>query len=384
MKVRRLLLILGTLLLLSTLVVPAFAQGGEREGKVVYGKDFTLEEGEIIEGDLAVLGGDLELKEGSEVNGDLVVLGGDAKIKGYVWGNVAVTGGHIEVKDSAVIEGDLVIVGGKLDIDENATVEGEITYPDWGDWGKDWQEWSREWESEWEEGFPEPPPVPDKPLKSTMMHNPLVQLIINMMQAVIWTLIMIVLAVIAVLFLPKQTRLIRDTLVQQPILAIGVGLITLFAFPIAMVVLAITICLPPIVAIALLLASAWGWVAMGWLIGERVLQERYDTSNPLAPAVLGTAIPTFAVAVIWGLKAIPILGFLFGLLGFITWVLGIGAGVGAVLLTKFGTTSYPWASKAASAKSSPKQLPASPETKKLVPEDEADTDLDKADPHGTD
>jgi len=63
------------LLLLALLIVPTasiHAQTPNNDDVVLFGQNYTLEEGETLNGSLAVFGGNIDIKEGAEVA--LVVL----------------------------------------------------------------------------------------------------------------------------------------------------------------------------------------------------------------------------------------------------------------------------------------------------------------------
>jgi hypothetical protein len=106
--------------------------------------------------------------------------------------------------------------------------------------------------------------------------------------------------------------------------------------------LVITICLSPgaaLVALALGAAGLLGWIAIGAQIGRRLLQAldaTGDRVNPVAPmwsAALGTLIITLITV---GLSTALCLSPLGWLLMFVIGCFGLGA----VVLTRFGTTPY--------------------------------------------
>ncbi len=84
---RKILYSLLLLLLLLAPAIPAYAQGGPRDGKVIIGQDFTLNSGETLTGDLVVIGGQVTIEENASVNGDIVVIGGSLKMDGSSTGN---------------------------------------------------------------------------------------------------------------------------------------------------------------------------------------------------------------------------------------------------------------------------------------------------------
>ena len=97
------------------------------------------------------------------------------------------------------------------------------------------------------------------------------------------------------------------------------------------VLLAITICLSPVaflLGVAMLVAGIFGWIAIGLLVGQRLL-EAFGVKG--ITRLMAVAAGTLLISV---LRAIPCLGALIG------FVVGC-AGLGAVVLTRFGTQTYP-------------------------------------------
>ena len=95
--------------------------------------------------------------------------------------------------------------------------------------------------------------------------------------------------------------------------------------------IAITICLLPMpffVAVATLAAVLFGWTAVGLLVGQRLLAAlKVQETNQLVAVLVGVLLISL-------LTAVPCLGWLFAV------VVG-SLGLGAVVLTRFGTMAYP-------------------------------------------
>ena len=100
--------------------------------------------------------------------------------------------------------------------------------------------------------------------------------------------------------------------------------------------------------VALIVAVVFGWVAIGVEVGRRMVEAFEWEMHPAAAAGIGTLAVGFVIGGI-GLK-IPCIGWLAPLL--------VGsAGLGAVILTRFGSREYQTASATA-------ELPPPPEKKK--------------------
>jgi hypothetical protein len=142
------------------------------------------------------------------------------------------------------------------------------------------------------------------------------------------------LALLVVLFWPEQTARVSAVVTTAPGPALGLGLLTAVAVPVLAVLLGITICLAPISFVGMLLlvaAGVFGWIALGMTVGARLSTalKLYNLS-PAVSAALGTGVLTLVMrAIEW----IPCFGWVPPLL------LGL-IGLGAVLLTRFGTRPY--------------------------------------------
>ncbi|NIV40504.1 MAG: hypothetical protein GWN58_67215, partial [Anaerolineae bacterium] len=117
----------------------------------------------------------------------------------------------------------------------------------------------------------------------------------------------------------------------------GIGLLTVVAATALVIALALTICLSPaaaLVALALGAAGLFGWIGVGAQVGERLLRAlNVREIAPLWAAGLGTLLITL---VGMGLSV----AFCLALLGWLM-ILVLGClGLGAVVLTRFGTMAY--------------------------------------------
>ncbi len=99
------LLLVGLALLLSA--APVLAQDGTSDDQVVVGQSF-------LNGNLAVVGGSADIEEEATLAGDMAVFGGAVRIAGRVTGDVVAFGGSVELASTANVRGDLVVLGGTL------------------------------------------------------------------------------------------------------------------------------------------------------------------------------------------------------------------------------------------------------------------------------
>jgi hypothetical protein len=137
------------------------------------------------------------------------------------------------------------------------------------------------------------------------------------------------------MFLPNPTTRTSQAVVKQPVMAGGVGLLTIIVTPIVLLLFLITCILSPISllgALALVVAWAFGRIAIGLEIGHRIAKT-FDRDWPIP---LAAGVGTFAlVLVIDSIGTfLPCVGWL------IPTIVGL-FGLGGVILTRFGTQAYP-------------------------------------------
>ena len=299
----------------------AGAASGTFDGQVVFGQSFTLKSGETMSGDLLVFGGSATIEEGATVNGNTVVLGGNLTIDGEVTGDAAVFGGTMNLGATAHVSGNLSTVGSTLDRAEGSQVDGQIynTATSWVGNGNNGN-------------HPLPPVVtPLVPVIPEIKFE--FQPLLSVMNAFGQSLAIAVLAMLVMLFLAPHADRVAHAIVAQPLTAGGLGLLTVVVAPIAIVLSAITVILIPvalILIIALIVAGAFGWIAIGYEVGQRFTKAIHQDWHPAFAAGLGTFALTLIAKALTGIPVLNCVGWL------VPFLLGLAA-LGAVLMTRFGT-----------------------------------------------
>lgn len=277
------------------------------DDKIVLGGDFLLGKGQSIHGNLIILGGAVVLDDGSRIDGDVLIFGGTADIKGEVEGNIFMFNGALDLEKGARLEGDLNLYGGAFSLDDEVFVFGEIRTN--------------------EEAL----------LADSETKSPSNRLLAWIWDG-IWSLFLVfatsAFAVMIVMLWPEKSQRVARTIVDQPILSGGVGLGALFVVVPIFLLLGITIILAPIGLVGsffLVLMGLFGWVSLGYEIGYRFSQMIRSSWAPGVSAGMGTLALSFVAL---SLKSIPCIG---PVIGFSIPLIGLGA----VLLTQFGTCEYP-------------------------------------------
>lgn len=304
--------ILAVILLLTLLTMPSLAYANSlRQGGVILGSDFIVHSGERVEG-AVVLGGDVGVEHGGTVEGDLAAVGGDVTIAGDVTGSLIVIGGDLHLAESAFVGGDVIAPFANIERAPGAEVQGQIFAgqgPQFIPRGEIFR--FREL-APWREIF-------------------FAGFLGNIFQTILTILGAVALGILAVVLVPGPMVTVRNTLIAQPAPSLGLGFLAILGAIIVLALLVITcigIPLAIILGAVLGLAAAFGWVTVGLLGGERLLTAlQSKEKSPVIAVTLGTLLITLVAH-------LPCLGFLF-FVGISSW------GLGAVLLTRFGTKSYP-------------------------------------------
>jgi hypothetical protein len=324
MRTKWFFLILAILLTLA--VAPAYAQGpGTAGDQVVFGRDVIVRAGETVHGDLVAFGGRVTVENGGRVTGDLVAVGGNVSLAGEVDGTLAALGGSVQLEGTAVVGGDLVLTGGTVSRAEGARVEGNTV--EGFDFGRFLSQASQ----------PVRPFAPQVEFERPILFNR----IWGIFQAMLTTVGVTILGALVVLLLPRETRRVAQTAVHAPLASLGMGFLTLlaaaFLLPVLAVVSAILLivcigvfgfALLVLLGVALVAALVYGWIAVGLLVGERILELlKVEERVPLVSVVIGILLISL-------ISAVPCLGFIFA-------VLAGSVGLGAVILSRGGTQAYP-------------------------------------------
>ena len=331
----------------------------DEPGTALLGQRITLENGEVQRGDLVLVGGEIEMLPGSRVEGELAILGGSARLAGEVTGSVSVIGGSLSLEQGALVHGDVVIAGTLRYRHPEAVVLGNVLE------GLDTTAGLERMPDAWQRWVKPDAGVEQLPAGNNDGRSNGLGMLGGMILAV-------AVAAAAMAAVPENVRHTRSVMMSSAPLAVGVGLLTLIACAVLIpVLIAICIGIPvaAVLALALLVCVALAWVAVGHLVGEKLLKWLQVSTTPLLEALAG-------VALISVLASIPCLGP-------VAAILAMSWGLGAVVLTRFGTRLDPiWSLTAtptvdgAAVTSQPTQPPVS-----LAPD--AGSDLDEAVTPGT-
>ena len=312
--------------------------------QVVFGGIYTLNTGQTLPGNLVVFGGLATVEKGSVVNGDVALTGGSLNVSGEIKGSITSVGGSINLSDTAVVDGDINTVGGTLNRTSQTVIKGNISTSG--------------------------PGAIRLPLNwnlNGLRNLPLAD-IFQPIGSVLWgifhSLAVAALALLVILFLPTPTRRVSNAIIGQPVMAGGLGLLTVVVAPALIVLLAITILLIPLSLIGILLlavAFLFGWIAVGLEAGDRLASLFKVQWAPPVSAGIGTLVISLFSSLF---TVTPLINCVGWVLPAVITILGLGG----VFLTRFGTRDAQSAGPVSAVHYPPATPPAWPVPPAAAPE----------------
>jgi cytoskeletal protein CcmA (bactofilin family) len=255
---------------------------------------------ETRRGDLVVFGGAADVS--GKLTGDLVVFGGTARVSGHVNGDVVAIGGVINLASTARVDGDVSAIGGVIHREEGAHIGGQSVSVGTGSlrFGRD-------------------------------MHKPDFRVFrsgVKLSLLLTW----LVFSFIIVLVLTRPIEHTVDTAVNRPVESVFAGFVfhvTVLLTCLVLTVVVIGIPLAILGVILWLMISVFGTTS-GFVLMGRVVMNKFGKghANIIVSLLIG-----FAVLAL--IRQTPFF------IGWSIWQLWGMAGIGATVLSRFGTNK-PW------------------------------------------
>jgi hypothetical protein len=241
-------------------------------------------------------GSDITIEEGQNA-GNIVVVGGQATVNSLIEGNILVIAGSVVLTNKAVVRGNVIVVGGVVARGSGSLVYGDITEINSSTLSSSIASALRGESEGW-------------------------ALIINIISLCFFAIILII-ALIMTLFIPRSLAVIAHTIEQNGWKAFFSGFLTTLLIAPFFMLLAISIIgifLIPVAFTALLLAAIVGFIATGSILGNFIITRifRGYKKSLIKETLTG-------VSLLWLIGWIPYVGIL-------VKVLAITFGLGGVLL----------------------------------------------------
>jgi len=261
-------------------------------------------------------GEDVEVRLDETVNGDAIILGGDLIVEGEVEGDAIVLAGNLFAGRHAHIRGQAIAIGGRVETSSGAEIQGQTVsltlFPRSLPWMQtSWPGW--------------------------------LGLVLDLLKLGF----LVFVSGLLLLLVPSRVQQARELLGQSFLRCFGVGLLVLMggsaALTVAMILLAVTLVGIPA---ALVLAFAVGLLLIAsLLVGALLIGDRFQelmnrpVKAPLVSVLLGlflVMLPELLADVLHLAMPPVVRQFGFGLLSTALVLTVLSAGLGALVLTRFG------------------------------------------------
>lgn len=302
------IVVMAAFILAAAVGLPAAMAQGFDGDRVVLGENYTLRSGEVLDGNLAILGGTAQIEPDATVRGDVTVAGGVLTVDGRITGNLSLMGGTVRLNETAVVEGDLASFAGSVERATGAEVRG--------DYFSGLRTPSR---------MDPAPVIPDFPGSETTPRSWLSRFISWQLGTIGSILLMGLLGIVLVLVAPRAVGRVASATAVQPALTFGVGFLTLVVGSLAGAILLIACGLGLLVWLALIAAGILGWIGVALWLGQRMLGAlRLHTASATGEVLAGVVAITLLARLPW-------------CFGWLAWLIFVSWGLGAVVVTRFGT-----------------------------------------------
>jgi cytoskeletal protein CcmA (bactofilin family) len=306
----------------------ALAQGPSDQ--VVVNGQYTLGSGKTHEGDLTIAAQDVQLKAESHVTGDVSIVSASATLDGEIDGDVSILASDVQLGKNLRINGDLSVCARNFVKDSAARITGDQS-TGCNSLGELFSGMK---------GGRGNSPI-RMPIRGNTSTNPVAQFF----GAIISACVVAALAALLAVIFPNQIQRMTTTAMSTPMttgiagflsMGVAVAVTAIYAFSIVLTLGVMCIALPLVGLgwLAFSIALLAGWIAISVPVGKILLHRMKIYPTPMIAAALGALVLTFFQ------------GFL-GMVPCIGWISNIVAlalasvGLGAVLLTRFGTRPYP-------------------------------------------
>ncbi|OQY28342.1 MAG: hypothetical protein B6244_07490 [Candidatus Cloacimonetes bacterium 4572_55] len=334
-----------------------------RQGDIVrIAGNVNIEEDDFVEGSITVIGGSITVD--GFVDGDVFCTGGSIAINGNVDHDVVCVGGSIALGPDAYIGNDVLTMGGSVHQEEGCYIEGNIIDMDTGkflkpsaiferDKNKDTEN-GHEWKESENSGSHDQDYGPDISYhyehKDTFLDR-----LFRLFAGVIWTLFTIAVVILTLVFIPTQIDRAGTVVKYEGWKAFFVGVLAWIALPIALIlsIFLLVICigalLVPGVILFYVILAIIGY-SVGSLQVGRYLNNQLNLgmNTPMKAALVG--VVAFEILPLIGLFiSLPgsftkVFGILLIILGAAIKLVAVTTGMGALLLSKGGKETSPYAS----------------------------------------
>jgi hypothetical protein len=256
--------------------------------------------GAADEKSIVKIGSDVTIETGEKVL-NVIAIGGQITVKGTVDNSIVAVGGSVVLTKAAVVGGSVTSLGGVIVMARGAEVGGSLTE-----------------------------------VNSSNLHEALTTALSTEWEGWSWVfavislsifLVILVLALLIVALLPKPVRVVSEAIGENTfkvVLCGLLGLVLIAPLAILLTISVVGIALIPLEVIVVVCSILLGFIAVGRLIGGWVLR------------LLKRQSPSMVRETFWGLIILWLIGWI-PYIGWMVKAVAIVIGLGAALVTRFGT-----------------------------------------------
>ena len=249
-------------------------------------------------------GDDVTIEDGTRVN-HVIVIGGQITLSGVADGNVIAVGDSVVLASSSIVGGNVVSIGGVIVRGNGSEVNGSLTEINSSNFSdvltsvlnNEWDGWS------W----------------------------LFAVFSLILYLGLLILSILVVLLIPRPIRIIADAAERRPYRSTFwglVGLILVVPLAFLLIISVIGVVLVPLEFSIAIAGGLIGFIAVSSIVGKRFF------------VILRKPEQTYMRETIWGITFLWFVGWI-PYVGWLLKVLALVLGLGAVLITRFGTYRKP-------------------------------------------
>ncbi len=278
------------------------------------------------------IGGDVTVAEDERVTDPVVAVGGSVTVLGHVDDDVVAVGGSVHLGPKAVVLGDVTTIGGRVDQEPGSSIRGRVNEVRFGPPHFDFH-----------------PHSIFGPLGGMNLFSGWFRLVGTLLRLGI----VLLLAMVILLIAERPVERIGDRAGREPWLSGFTGLLAQLLFVpvlvLTVVVLAVSIIgipllvLVPFGVIAFLLAVLVGFTGVALRVGRWAVGPG---RQPLVAVAVGVVLVAAVGLLARGLALLPVplwpITWIVGLTGFFVEYVVWTVGLGAALLTRFGTRGSPY------------------------------------------
>lgn len=264
------------------------------------------------------VGENVRIEPGQVVEGDVVAVGGSIRVLGHVKGDAVAVGGGVELSGDGAVDGDAVAIGGSVVRPSGTRVGGENIGMRF---------------------------VPSFIFGSLHSGGSVLWTLLGTMAKLLFLFFV---AWLLVALAEKRVRFMGQFVEIHLWKSLFTGLAVLILFPIAFVLLLVTIVGIPLALLsplALMVSLLVGYLVVAGLLGHRVLSGGPQDRNQMIKSIL-IGLLVFEAVPLFGhlLRAAGTLrsfGLVLGVFGYAAIFISAAIGLGSLVLTRFGYRTPP-------------------------------------------